>query len=185
MGASRSASRAKSSSSCVYRRVPAQSNIDPAAKQKTNWESPVTDLTLYTAEVCPYAQRTRIVLGEKAIAHESVEVDLGDKPDWLQELTPTGRVPVIRHGDFVLWESAIINWSNRHRPTVDPERCSGCGGIIEQSLTGWRPLADGAIVHYGGMWGLKCWRRHNEARRIEAAIALECLGLQRPLEWIA
>ena len=69
----------------------------------------MTDLTLYTAEVCPYAQRTRIVLGEKAIAHESVEVDLGDKPDWLQELTPTGRVPVIRHGNFVLWESAIIN----------------------------------------------------------------------------
>ncbi len=69
----------------------------------------MTDLTLYTAEVCPYAQRTRIVLGEKAIAHESVEIDLDDKPDWLADLTPTGRVPVIRHGDFVLWESAIIN----------------------------------------------------------------------------
>ena len=78
--------------------------------------------------------------------------------------------------ELLTWESAIINWSNRHRPTVDPERCSGCGGIIERSRTGWRPLADGAIVHYGGMWGLKCWRRYNEARRIEAAIALECLG---------
>ncbi len=66
-------------------------------------------LTLYTAEVCPYAQRTRIVLGEKGIAHEQVEIDLDDKPDWLIELTPTGRVPVIRHGDFVLWESAIVN----------------------------------------------------------------------------
>ena len=69
----------------------------------------MSELTLITAEVCPYAQRTRIVLGEKAIAHESVEVDLGDKPDWLLDLTPTGRVPVIRHGDFVLWESAIVN----------------------------------------------------------------------------
>lgn len=69
----------------------------------------MSDLTLYTAEVCPYAQRTRIVLGEKAIAHESVEIDLDDKPDWLQDLTPTGRVPVIRHGDFLLWESAIVN----------------------------------------------------------------------------
>ena len=87
--------------------------------------------------------------------------------------------------ELLAWESAITNWSNRHRPTVDPERCGGCGGIIEQSHTGWRPLVDGAIVHYGGMWGLKCWRRHNEGRRIEAAEALERLGLQRPLEWIA
>ncbi len=69
----------------------------------------MSDLTLITAEVCPYAQRTRIVLGEKEIAHESIEIDLDDKPDWLLDLTPTGRVPVIRHGDFVLWESAIVN----------------------------------------------------------------------------
>ena len=69
----------------------------------------MTRLTLYTAEVCPYAQRTRIVLAEKAIAHEQVEIDLDDKPDWLADLTPTNRVPVIRHDDFVLWESATVN----------------------------------------------------------------------------
>lgn len=69
----------------------------------------MTQLTLYTAEVCPYAQRTRIVLHEKAIAHEQVEIDLDNKPDWLADLTPTNRVPVIRHDDFVLWESATVN----------------------------------------------------------------------------
>jgi glutathione S-transferase len=69
----------------------------------------LSDLTLYTAEVCPYAQRSRIVLGEKGIPHEQVEIDLDNKPDWLLDLTPTGRVPVIRHGDFVLWESSIVN----------------------------------------------------------------------------
>ena len=69
----------------------------------------MNDLTFYTAEVCPYAQRTRILLGEKAIAHESIEIDIDDKPDWFLELTPAQRVPVIRHGDFILWESATIN----------------------------------------------------------------------------
>lgn len=68
----------------------------------------MTQLTLYTAEVCPYAQRARIVLNEKAIVHEQVEIDLDDKPDWLADLTPTNRVPVIRHDDFVLWESATV-----------------------------------------------------------------------------
>ncbi len=69
----------------------------------------MTRLTLYTAEVCPYAQRTRIVLCEKAIAHDQIEIDLENKPAWLAELTPTNRVPVIRHGDFILWESATVN----------------------------------------------------------------------------
>ena len=69
----------------------------------------MTQLTLYTTEVCPYAQRTRIVLGEKGIAHEQVEIDLDDKPDWFADLTPANRVPVIRHDDFVLWESATVN----------------------------------------------------------------------------
>jgi len=69
----------------------------------------MTQVTLYTTEVCPYAQRTRIVLGEKGIAHEQVEIDLDDKPDWFADLTPANRVPVIRHDDFVLWESATVN----------------------------------------------------------------------------
>ena len=69
----------------------------------------MTRLTLYTAEVCPYAQRTRIVLCEKAIAHDQIEIDLENKPAWLAELTPANRVPVIRHDDFILWESATVN----------------------------------------------------------------------------
>lgn len=69
----------------------------------------MTNLTLYTAEICPYAQRTRILLGEKAIAHQAVEIDIYDKPDWFVALTPNQRVPVIDHAGFVLWESATIN----------------------------------------------------------------------------
>ncbi len=69
----------------------------------------MTELTFYTAEVCPYAQRTQILLGEKAIDHDAVEIDLDDKPDWFLDLTPAQRVPVIRHGDFILWESATVN----------------------------------------------------------------------------
>ena len=69
----------------------------------------MSKLTFYTAEVCPYAQRTQILLGEKAIEHDAVEVDINDKPAWFLELTPAGRVPVIRHGDFILWESATVN----------------------------------------------------------------------------
>ena len=66
-------------------------------------------LTLYDAERCPYVGRVRIVLAEKHIPYESVWVDLDDKPAWLYEKNPAGRVPVIEEDAFVLAESAVVN----------------------------------------------------------------------------
>ena len=65
-------------------------------------------LTLYDAERCPYVGRVRIVLAEKRIPHESVWIDLDDKPVWLYQKNPAGRVPVLEEGAFVLAESAVI-----------------------------------------------------------------------------
>ena len=65
--------------------------------------------TLYTADRCPYAARARIVLAEKGIAYEAVEIDLGDRPAWLYEKNATGRVPVYEEDEgLVLPESEVI-----------------------------------------------------------------------------
>jgi stringent starvation protein A len=66
-------------------------------------------LTLYDADRCPYCARVRIVLAEKGLPHETVVVDLDDRPAWIYEKNPLGRVPVLEEGDFVLPESAVIN----------------------------------------------------------------------------
>jgi glutathione S-transferase len=65
-------------------------------------------ITLYSAERCPYAARARIVLAEKGLELEVVEIDLSDRPAWLYEKNPTGRVPVIEEDGWVLPESAVI-----------------------------------------------------------------------------
>jgi glutathione S-transferase len=66
-------------------------------------------ITLYNAARCPYAARARIVLAEKGIEFETVEIDLSDRPAWLYEKNPTGRVPVIEEdGGDPLPESAVI-----------------------------------------------------------------------------
>jgi glutathione S-transferase len=65
--------------------------------------------TLYDADRCPYCARTRIALAEKGIDHETVVVDLDDRPAWIYEKNPLGRVPVIEEDAFVLAESAVIN----------------------------------------------------------------------------
>jgi glutathione S-transferase len=66
-------------------------------------------ITLYNAARCPYVARVRIVLAEKGIEMETVEIDLSDRPAWFYEKNPTGRVPVIEEdGGPPLPESAVI-----------------------------------------------------------------------------
>ena len=66
-------------------------------------------LTLYDADRCPYCARVRIVLAEKGLAYETVVVDLDDRPAWIYEKNPLGKVPVLEEGEFVLPESEVIN----------------------------------------------------------------------------
>ena len=65
-------------------------------------------LTLYDAARCPYCARVRIVLAEKGVEVETVEIDLSDRPAWIYEKNATGRVPVLEEGTWLLPESAVI-----------------------------------------------------------------------------
>ena len=66
-------------------------------------------LTLYDAARCPYCARVRIVLAEKGLEYETIAIDLDDRPAWVYEKNPLGRVPVLEEDAFVLPESAVIN----------------------------------------------------------------------------
>ena len=65
-------------------------------------------ITLYDAPRCPYCARVRIVLAEKGLSFETVEIDLRDRPVWLYDLNPVGKVPVLDEDGWVLPESAVI-----------------------------------------------------------------------------
>jgi RNA polymerase-associated protein len=65
-------------------------------------------LTLYDAARCPYCARVRILLAEKEVPYETVEIDLENRPVWLYEKNPVGRVPILEEGSFVLPESRVI-----------------------------------------------------------------------------
>jgi glutathione S-transferase len=66
-------------------------------------------ITLYDAARCPYCARVRIALAEKGVPFETVAVDLDDRPAWLFEKNPLGKVPVLEEDTFVLPESDVIN----------------------------------------------------------------------------
>jgi glutathione S-transferase len=66
-------------------------------------------LRLIDAPRCPYCARVRIALAEKSVAYETVVIDLADRPAWVYELNPIGKVPVLESAGWVLPESAVIN----------------------------------------------------------------------------
>jgi RNA polymerase-associated protein len=66
-------------------------------------------MTLYSGSTCPYSHRCRIVLYEKDMDFEIIDVDMHNKPEEIASISPSGKVPVLVERDLVLTESNIIN----------------------------------------------------------------------------
>jgi len=68
-------------------------------------------------------QRAVIVLRAKNIQFEVTYINLRDKPDWFLEISPHGKVPVLKVDDEVLFESnAIAEYLDEaEAPRVHPE----------------------------------------------------------------
>ncbi|WP_426119871.1 glutathione S-transferase family protein [Pseudomonas sp. DSP3-2-2] len=74
---------------------------------------PRAQLTLISHPLCPFVQRAAIVLLEKTVTFERIDVDLAAKPDWFLILSPTGKVPLLKvalpgRADSILFESMAI-----------------------------------------------------------------------------
>ncbi|MEJ2508771.1 MAG: glutathione S-transferase family protein [Gammaproteobacteria bacterium] len=67
------------------------------------------ELTLYSAAVCPFAQRTRLALAEKGLDYRLEEIDLDNIPSWYRDISPTNKVPLLVRGPDRVWESTVIN----------------------------------------------------------------------------
>ena len=69
----------------------------------------MSEIKLYSARACPFAHRTRLVLGEKRLKFELIEIDLANKPAWYKDVSLYGKVPAIEHAGQRIVESAVIN----------------------------------------------------------------------------
>jgi RNA polymerase-associated protein len=66
-------------------------------------------MTLYSGTTCPYSHRCRIVLFEKGMDFQVIDVDLANKPEDLAVINPHNEVPVLVERDLVLQQANIIN----------------------------------------------------------------------------
>jgi len=67
-----------------------------------------TRFEIVSSSSCPFAQRTRMAFLEKEIAVSLTEISLDAKPDWFLAVSPYSKVPLLRDGDAVIFESAVI-----------------------------------------------------------------------------
>lgn len=65
---------------------------------------------LYSMAVCPYAQRTEILLRVKNMPYDAIQIEISQpRPAALLAVNPLGKVPVLVHHGKALNESSIIN----------------------------------------------------------------------------
>ncbi|MCW9088515.1 MAG: glutathione S-transferase family protein [Gammaproteobacteria bacterium] len=63
---------------------------------------------LISFKLCPFVQRSVIVLEEKGIDYDITYINLKEPPQWFKTISPLGKVPLLKVGNAVLFESAVI-----------------------------------------------------------------------------
>jgi RNA polymerase-associated protein len=100
-------------------------------------------MTLYSGTTCPFSQRCRIVLYEKGMDFQIIDVDLYNKPEDLAVMNPYNRTPVLVERDLILYESNIINEYIDDRfphPQLMPAEAEKARQVIRDNLTQIAPV---------------------------------------------
>ncbi len=81
-------------------------------------------LELVSHHLCPYVQRAVISLLEKDVPFDRTYVDLADRPQWFQDISPLGKVPLLRtEGEVVFESAAILEYlEDTEAPALHPPR---------------------------------------------------------------
>jgi glutathione S-transferase len=106
-------------------------------------------LKLYDFKSSPNCQRVKVVLEEKKIPYETINIDLraGEQktPDYLK-INPYGKVPALADNDTILYESCIINeyldekYSTPRLMPSDPAQRAKARILVDFGLTQMDPV---------------------------------------------
>lgn len=80
-------------------------------------------IELVSFELCPYVQRSVLVLLEKGVEHSITYIDLERPPEWFAARSPLRKVPLLIVDDTTLFESSVINeyLDEAYPPRLHPE----------------------------------------------------------------
>jgi glutathione S-transferase len=133
-------------------------------------------LTLISHNLCPYVQRSRIVLEEKSVPHDLEFIDLASKPDWFLAVSPLGKVPVLLVDDQPVFESAVIV---EYLDEITPGSLHPADPLERARHRGWIAFASSTLDNIGGLYNAvdeAAWERQrgrlvDKLQRLDAALA--------------
>lgn len=105
-------------------------------------------MTLFSKPADPWSHRTRLVLAEKGINIDIVDVEEGNLPEDLLDLNPYNSVPTLVDRDLVLYDSrVIIEYLDERFPhpplmPVDPVTRAHFRLALFRIEKDWYPLAE-------------------------------------------
>lgn len=106
-------------------------------------------MMIFSQPECFYSHRARIVLAEKDITAEIIDVaDVDNKPQDLIDVNPYGVLPTLVDRDLVLYDSRIImDYLDERFPhppllPVDPVSRAKCRQALYRVEKDWYPLAE-------------------------------------------
>jgi glutathione S-transferase len=136
----------------------------------------MTTLTLVSHVLCPYVQRASIVLAEKNIPFERIDIDLANKPDWFLKVSPLGKTPVLLVNGEAIFESSVIceYLEDTALPSLHPK-----SPFVRAQHRAWMEFGSAILNNIGGFYSAanpeSLDKQTLELRRkfeqIEAAIA--------------
>jgi glutathione S-transferase len=133
-------------------------------------------LKLISHKLCPYVQRARIVLEEKAVPHELEFIDLAAKPDWFLELSPLGRTPLLLVDGEPLFESAVIA---EYVDEITPPSLLPADPLAKARHRGWIEFASSLLDTIGRYYSARDPQSFERAR---SDIAGKLQRLEQQLE---
>ncbi len=107
---------------------------------------------LISYKLCPYVHKAAIALRVKDIPYDIQYINLSRPPQWFQDISPMGRVPLLLVGDEVLFESsAIIEYLDEvYAPRLHP-----IDPVKRAQNRAWMAQADGCLGAYYRLSGWK------------------------------
>ena len=108
-------------------------------------------VTLVNMRFCPYAQRTALCLNAKNIQYDVINSQLRNKPSWLWELNPIGKVPVLIHDGNTIYESLV---TCEYIEVVGPAGEYALKSHVERKSS---PAESSTQMTQAGERGTECW----------------------------
>lgn len=131
---------------------------------------------LISFKLCPFVQRSVIILLEKGIDFDITYIDIKEPPEWFLAISPFGKVPVLKIGDSVLFESAAINeyLDETHPPSMhpaDPLRRAHNRAWIEYASNLNMQLHGVMMEKDADKWAAKCKETKEALARVEQQLS--------------